>query len=1369
MSSTAHVADATFSDAELITAARSGDSGAFGQLYERHAGAAWAVARQYTNSQADAEDVVADAFTKVWTVVSGGGGPDVAFRAYIFTVIRRLGMLRVEGGRRVIPTDDAATFEAAFGDQESTENPALAGFERGVVARAFRTLPERWQAALWYTEVESLTPAQIAPLLGLTANGVAALAYRAREGLRQAYLQMHLQQPLELVCRDVAGKLGSYVRGGLARRETAQVDEHLESCGRCRALALELGDVSHGMRGVIAPLILGVLGLGALTHPLPVGGGIAAGLAALGRGTSAGNGSSTGSGSSAGGSSGTGAGGGTGAGAAGGAGASSSAGAGVGAGVGAAAGTGAMGAVGAAAATGGLAAFLGALPIGIVAAAAAVVVAAAAGVAGLLGVFSSGVPAAAPPPGALAASTQSPAPTSTGTGLLSTSSPTDGSSGAAAPTPTVAPTDAATQVPATAPTSIPPALTGTGTGSTGVSSPTSAPTAPALVDPVVPPGTPAPTPTPTTDPVVPGAPAFQLATAPLTLTAQSAAQSVSLTVTNSGTADATDLTADVTLPAGAVVAAATATPTSFVLAGRFEAAAPATDWTCTPGADQHATCRLALLASGATSQLTLTVLMDEDVDVSSTGSSTISVVIRGLGIEARTLTVPVTMTQSAARLRLDSTPTVDPLIAATVPGAAPTSRGTLHLALSNAGQLPATSPTVTLHLPPRVRVAGASAAWSCSPAWPAAVEASTGSVAGETVTCTRLQLGERAADALNIDLYALVGAAQTVSPEVVVDLSPDAPLVSQGVRVALDIRTPADLRVTVPVSSAAIDLVAGTPASIPVTVTNVGQTDAIGSRVLLTLPVGARWTSPAVTAPGWACVSLGTSQFPTPTDATIECTTPTIARGAAMVLTAGLSSDGSVRGPLAVFRARVVPVDGPDGSTVDVAVTVHASALELAAKPTIVPAGTITVGDAPSLTFAVVNNGNLAAPSPSAPAPVTATVSLPAQVVAALDRSSTPGCVASKDGRTVTCDLGSLTPGQIAKVQLGVRAAGAGSGAVAVALAGGNSPTATGSVSIKVVARGLQPRFSTAGLQGTWNVTEIGAPLLTCPPSANGMPTADCTAALAGKGSKLNNNNFSMVGLLEKGIADAKVASRAQLSIPAGREIAFAGLYWAASGGAPTTQPVTARFAGPGQRLATVTGSLLPHTGGTVGTHEYQAFADVTSQVQKAGPGAWTFADPSNGVGSGTGAYAGWALVVVYADTSAVAGTVAVHDGAAIVNTGSSASVSVATTPGQYTRIGVVVWEGDRGASGDTLTLDGTALVPVRWSGTALAAGDAKNAFDSTAVGSGYANSLGVDAKGFLETRIAEPGAGAYPGWSVLTARTPTEGIVLGVVTVLTR
>src|SRR5665811_57816 len=42
------------SDAELITAVRSGESAAFGVLYERHVGAARAVAHQYSNASATA-------------------------------------------------------------------------------------------------------------------------------------------------------------------------------------------------------------------------------------------------------------------------------------------------------------------------------------------------------------------------------------------------------------------------------------------------------------------------------------------------------------------------------------------------------------------------------------------------------------------------------------------------------------------------------------------------------------------------------------------------------------------------------------------------------------------------------------------------------------------------------------------------------------------------------------------------------------------------------------------------------------------------------------------------------------------------------------------------------------------------------------------------------------------------------------------------------------------------------------------------------------------------------------------------------------------------------------------------------------------
>ena len=211
-------------------------------------------------------------FSRVLRALQRGDGPDLAFRAYLFTIVRRTGMDIIKGANRTRPGDDMGQYEAALGYQAPSDEGAFDGFEHGVVADAFRSLPERWQAVLWYTEVEKKSPKEIAPLLGLTANGVAALAYRAREALRQAYLQQHLNTVESLECLAASAQLGAYVRGGLAKREHAKVQDHVDSCDRCSDLVAELEDVNRGMRGIIAPLVLGVLGVGALEGGLPIGG-----------------------------------------------------------------------------------------------------------------------------------------------------------------------------------------------------------------------------------------------------------------------------------------------------------------------------------------------------------------------------------------------------------------------------------------------------------------------------------------------------------------------------------------------------------------------------------------------------------------------------------------------------------------------------------------------------------------------------------------------------------------------------------------------------------------------------------------------------------------------------------------------------------------------------------------------------------------------------------------------------------------------------------------------------------------------------------------------------------------------------------------
>jgi RNA polymerase sigma factor (sigma-70 family) len=245
------------SDAELISRVRGGDVSAYGELFSRHVEAARRLGRQLVRGT-DVDDLVSDAFAKTLQVLQSGGGPDVAFRAYLLTSLRRLHVDRIRAAKRVQPSDDMT----AYDDGVPFQDTAIANFENGAAAKAFSSLPERWQLVLWHLEVEGQKPADIAPLLGMSANSVSALAYRAREGLRQAFLTMHLADSPTEECRWVNEHLGAYVRKGLSRRDTTKVEQHLDGCRRCTAMYLELNEVNSNLAGIIAPLILGAAAAG---------------------------------------------------------------------------------------------------------------------------------------------------------------------------------------------------------------------------------------------------------------------------------------------------------------------------------------------------------------------------------------------------------------------------------------------------------------------------------------------------------------------------------------------------------------------------------------------------------------------------------------------------------------------------------------------------------------------------------------------------------------------------------------------------------------------------------------------------------------------------------------------------------------------------------------------------------------------------------------------------------------------------------------------------------------------------------------------------------------------------------------------------
>ena len=243
------------SDADLIALTRNGDRDAYGELWRRHADAGRAVARAYT-SRFDPDDLVVEAFARILKTIDAGGGPTGAFRAYLFTTIRNT----AAGWGRAsaeTPIDDAESIE----DPRFGEDYTLAALDRSLTASAFRTLPTRWQEALWYGEVEQLTPLEMAPILGMKANAVAALMYRAREGLRQAWIQAHIRSvPADSECRWTIDRLGAHTRRALTSRNRERMDAHLAECAKCSIVASEAREVGSRIALVLLPLAAGIAG-----------------------------------------------------------------------------------------------------------------------------------------------------------------------------------------------------------------------------------------------------------------------------------------------------------------------------------------------------------------------------------------------------------------------------------------------------------------------------------------------------------------------------------------------------------------------------------------------------------------------------------------------------------------------------------------------------------------------------------------------------------------------------------------------------------------------------------------------------------------------------------------------------------------------------------------------------------------------------------------------------------------------------------------------------------------------------------------------------------------------------------------------------
>ncbi|HKP91424.1 MAG TPA: hypothetical protein VJT75_15775, partial [Thermoleophilaceae bacterium] len=293
--------------------------------------------------------------------------------------------------------------------------------------------------------------------------------------------------------------------------------------------------------------------------------------------------------------------------------------------------------------------------------------------------------------------------------------------------------------------------------------------------------------------------------------------------------------------------------------------------------------------------------------------------------------------------------------------------------------------------------------------------------------------------------------------------------------------------------------------------------------------------------------------------------------------------------------------------------------------------------------------------------------------------------------------------------------------ALAAAILGALAPAASAD-------RAFTQRYSTIN---RGDVAYAANTVMSCQSTAR-----NCSSARTGGG--YNNTDFTMAYVDVDGDSSTFDSSSANLTLPAGSTVLFAGLYWGADTVAGTGGVGAPNAAIKNQvRLRTPTAAYQTVTASSVDTDakrasRYQGFADVTAVVQAGGSGTYTVG--SLQAATGNDRWGGWSLVVAYRDAAQAVRWLGVYDGyRSFAQTDAAADIVLSgfQTPSTGTVnafLGMTSYEGDQGITTETARLNGVNLID--------AVHPASNYFDSvisraganvTAKNPNYANQLGFD------------------------------------------
>lgn len=170
------------------------DDDAFSQVVERYTDYAYNIAYRMVHDPSDADDVVQDAFLSAYRARDRFRG-DAQVTTWLYRIVVNAALQKLRKERRPREMAQSGVEEVEVpdwtpGPEETTLNSEL----RDQLEEALAALPDDMRAAVVLRDVEHLSAAEAAAVVGVSLSAFKARLHRGRVALRD-YLSRYVGQP----------------------------------------------------------------------------------------------------------------------------------------------------------------------------------------------------------------------------------------------------------------------------------------------------------------------------------------------------------------------------------------------------------------------------------------------------------------------------------------------------------------------------------------------------------------------------------------------------------------------------------------------------------------------------------------------------------------------------------------------------------------------------------------------------------------------------------------------------------------------------------------------------------------------------------------------------------------------------------------------------------------------------------------------------------------------------------------------------------------------------------------------------------------------------------------------------------------------